>query len=557
MSELAPALCRLRERLEAQGWESEETHISLVLLGPAEVWKIKKPVALGFLDFSTLEQRRAACDAEVELNRRLTSDVYLGVEPITSARDEPETSARDEPETSARDELRLGGEGEAVEWAVRMRRLPHDARADSLLAAGVLGHREIAMTAHRLAEFHAAARADEETARFGDSAMVERNVRENFRQVAPFLLEYLQPSQAAELSDWQLRFLSQHHSLLERRAAQGRVRDGHGDLRLDHVYFEGERRDRLSILDCIEFNDRFRYGDVCADLAFLTMDLAGHGRVDLAEALLARYAEASDDFDLYALADFYESYRAFVRGKILGMMAESGGAHGVVERSRRQARRHFRLAMACGERPLLPPRLIVVGGSIATGKSTVATALGERLTSPVIAADPTRKAMLGIAPATHQDDPAFTGAYSEETTEKVYRELRRRAEVVLGSGRSAILDASFRSRDERLAARALADSMEVPFLFVECRASREVVEERLRQRRTGGDAASSGGAPSVSDARLEILDAFLARWQEIDEDEEGEVVRVDTTEGGSECLAPLWELLPRWPDPPSAGSEAR
>ena len=534
MSDLAPALAWLRRRLEAEGWESEETHISLVLLGASEVWKIKKAVSLGFLDFSTLERRHAACEAEVELNRRLTTDVYLGVEPITQSGAE----------------LRLGSDGETVEWAVRMRRLPHTARADSLLAAGRLDRRQIGIAARRIAEFHAAARADAETARFGDSSIVEGNVRENFRQVAPFLLQYLQPAQAAQLSAWQLGFLARERPLLERRAAQGRVRDGHGDLRLDHLYFEGEDRGRLAILDCIEFNDRFRFADVCADLAFLAMDLAAHGRVDLAEALLARYAEAADDFDLYALVDFYESYRAFVRGKILGMMVEAGGPNRVVERSRREARRYFRLAMASGERPLLPPRLIAVGGSLATGKTTVATALGERLSSPVIGSDRTRKAMLGIDPAHHQDDPAFAGAYRPGVTEQVYGELRRRARVVLTSGRSVVLDASFGAREQRRAARALAGALGVPFLFVECVAPREVVEERLRRRR-------SAGAESVSDGRLEILDQFLARWQRIEPDEEATLARIDTSIEGADSLAALWPLLPRWPEPPAAGSEAR
>jgi hypothetical protein len=556
MSELAPALRRLQKRLEEAGWESEETHISLVLLGGDEVWKIKKPVALGFLDFSTLERRRAACAAEVRLNRRLTTDVYLGVEPITRRGDElrlgggSTNDPEGEPGGEAAEEV-AGSGGEVVEWAVHMRRVPRAARADVLLGAGRFGHAEIEHVARALAAFHAEARADLETARFGDVAVVEGNVRENFRQVAPFLLRYLQPAQAGELRQWQLDFLARNRALLERRAERDRVRDGHGDLRLDHVYFEGAHRERLSILDCIEFNDRFRFADVCADLAFLAMDLAAHGRVDLAEALLARYAEASDDFDLFALVDFYESYRAFVRGKILGMMIRSADGHDrVVERSAREARRYFRLALACGKRPLLPPRLIAVGGSLATGKSTISRALGVRLSSPVISADATRKAMLGIEPDTHQDDAPFSGAYRPEVTEEVYRELRRRAQVVVASGRSVILDASFRSRIERAAARSLAESMGVPFLFVECRAAREVVEARLRERR-------AAGVSSVSDGRLEILDELLASWDSISGEEEDCVIRVDTTAAGPEGLASLWELLPRWPDPPAAGSVAR
>ncbi|HVS14121.1 MAG TPA: AAA family ATPase [Thermoanaerobaculia bacterium] len=532
MSEnLADGLERLRRRLEEQGWECEETHISVVLLGPREVWKVKKPVALGFLDFSTLARRRSACEAEVALNRRLAPDVYLGVEPITE---------RD-------GEWRLGGDGEPVEWAVRMRRMPRAARADALLAAGELGAERLEQVARRLAEFHAACRSDERTARLGGLEAVERNVRENFRQVAPFLLRYLQPAQAGEVREWQLQFLRDHRELFERRTTAGRVRDGHGDLRLEHVYLEGERRERVVVLDCIEFNDRFRYADVCADLAFLAMDLAWHGRVDLAEGLLARYAEEADDFDLYSLVDFYESYRAFVRGKVLGMTAGAAGPHALVERTHREARRYFRLATTGGRRPLLEPRLIAVGGVLATGKSTVARGLGRALACPVIAADPTRKHMLGIATTEHRDDAPFRGAYSPEMSVRVYAELLRRAEVVLRSGRSAVLDASFRGRRDRGAARALADRLGVPFLFVECRAPRAVLERRLRARR-------AAGATSESDGRLEILDQFLARWEQVGEEVAGSAVGVDTSAAEQTVLAQLLAGLPRWP---AAGDPAR
>jgi uncharacterized protein len=527
---LAGGLEGLRRRLEAEGWESEETHISVVLLGPGEVFKVKKPVSLGFLDFSTLERRRSACEAEVELNRRLAPDVYLGVVPTTEVDGE----------------WRLGVAGVAVEWAVHMRRMPRDARADSMLAAGELTAARLEPVARRLAEFHAGCRSDRETARLGGLAAVERNVRENFRQSAPFLLRYLQPAQAAQVREWQLEFLRERRELFERRAAAGKVRDGHGDLRLEHLYLEGEERDHVVVLDCIEFNERFRYADVCADLAFLAMDLAWHRRVDLAEGLLARYAEAADDFDLYALVDFYESYRAFVRGKVLGLTAGGAGSHALVERLHGEARRYFRLATAAERRPLLGPRLIAVGGVLATGKSTVARGLGRELACPVIGADPTRKHMLGLDPTEHRDDAAFRGAYSPAMSARVYSEMLRRAEVVLRSGRSAVVDASFRGRTDRGAARELAARLGLPFLFVECHAPRAEIERRLRARR-------AEGATSVSDGRLEILDQFLARWEEVGEEVAGSAVRVDTTASPEDVLARLLAGLPRWPGGEGAG----
>jgi aminoglycoside phosphotransferase family enzyme len=267
--------------------ETRETHVSVVLLGDRDVYKLKKPVDLGFLDFRTVEQRRAACEAEMRLNARLAPDVYLGVVPI------------------------LRG-GEVVDWAVHMRRLPDDVRADVMLGEGRLTPEHLDDVAERLAAFHDGSSLAPEA--FGGPASVRANVEENFAQTRNALASLLRPDEVAELLGWQTSFVQTRWSLFEQRVEAGRVRDGHGDLRLEHVYFTSPA---LRIIDCIEFSDRFRYADVCADVAFLSMDLASHGRVDLAERFVARYARASNDFDLYALIDFYESYRAFVRAKVL------------------------------------------------------------------------------------------------------------------------------------------------------------------------------------------------------------------------------------------------
>src|SRR6185312_11292252 len=223
----------------------------------------------------------------------LAPDVYLGVEPIEE-------------------------NGAIVDWAVHMRRLDDARRADVLLARGALGHAQIERVAATIAAFHASARADEETARFGTRDAVAFNVEENFRQTASTIGAYLTEDQTRELRAFQRGALQDRAPIFDERVRQGRVRDGHGDLRLEHVYFE---RPKPTIIDCIEFADRFRFADVCADVAFLSMDLAAHGRVDLAELFLARYARASNDYDLYDLVDFYESYRATVRGKVAAILA--------------------------------------------------------------------------------------------------------------------------------------------------------------------------------------------------------------------------------------------
>lgn len=504
----------LKDDLRGPGVEMLETHISWVFLGERDVYKVKKPVDLGFLDFSTLAKRRAACEAELRLNRRLTEGVYLAIVPVTRGDD---------------GRHRLGGPGEPVDWAVRMRRLPDHDRTDARLARGELTPHHVAAVAERVVRFHDAARADEETARWGAAEAFAVNVQENFEQTRDTLPHYLSVEEAEEVRTWQLRFLEEKAALFAERVRQGRVRDGHGDLRLDQIYIDDHGR--VTILDCIEFNDRFRYADVCADVAFLGMDLAWHGRVDLAEGFLARYAREANDYDLYPLVDFYESYRAFVRGKVASfLVADEGAEPEARRRAAAEARRYYLLALASERRTLLPPAVVAVGGLIASGKTTVAERVAAEIMAPVVDADRTRKHLLGVEPTEPVHEAAFEGAYSRETSEAVYRELLRRAGAVLASGRPVVLDTSFRTRRLRQAARRLAEEGGVPFHFLECRAGREVCRERLRQREQ---------ETGVSDGRLEIFDDFAARWEPVEELPESEHLVLDT----SRPLAPDVEIL--------------
>lgn len=470
-----------------------ETHISWVLLGPDDVYKIKRPVALGFLDFSRLEAREEACAREVALNRRLAPDVYLGVVPITLRADGTP---------------QLGGGGPRIDFAVHMKRLADSDRADVRLEDDALGPAEIRLLAAHLARFHAAlGPAPAELAAYGDHAGVVTNVRENFAQTEGKLAAFVDPGQAAAIERWQLEFLAHHRDRFAARTRAGRVRDGHGDLRLEHVYLHdrGEGPPDVTVLDCIEFTDRFRVADVASDVAFLAMDLAAHRRVDLAELLLAEYARESDDHDLYAVVDFYESYRAFVRAKVAAVLAHDPEASPASRaRAGEAARTHLLLAMAADRKSLLAPRIVAIGGIIASGKSTVAEALGERLGAPVLASDRLRKAILGADATTRLRGEAWDGAYAPETTATVYEEMLRRARVIVGSGRPVVLDASFRTRAARAEAAALARTLGVPFTFFECRVDEATARDRLRARARG---------PSVSDAREDLYDAFVASWE--------------------------------------------
>jgi uncharacterized protein len=505
--------------------ELRETHISWVFLTESEVFKVKKPVSLGFLDFSTPTARQRACEAEVALNTRLAASTYLGVTPVRRDRDGHHA---------------LHGDGEVVDWAVRMLRLPDALRADERLARGALGVKDMDRIAEHLAAFHARCDSGPDVARHGSPEAVRRNVTENFSQTRDSITQHVTPEEAQEIERWQLAFVERRADLFEQRCAGGFVKDGHGDLRLEHVYLEDAPQSGagITILDCIEFSDRLRSGDVVSDVAFLSMDLAAHGRVDLAEHLLARYARATDDFDLYALSDFYESYRAYVRGKVAAIMAASSASSALRARAEAEARRHFLLALACERKGLLPPVVVAVGGIIASGKSTVAEAFSDRLAAPVLDADRTRKAMLGVGHAEAVHVGAFEGPYDPRVTDVVYDEMMRRAAVVLASGRSVILDASFRTLELRKKARDLALRSGVPFLFAECRVTPDTSRARLEEREK---------TRSVSDGRRAILEDFLARVEPATELGEAQHLVLDTTRPIEASLDALAERVRTWP----------
>ena len=512
-------LQRVEALPNARAVELKETHISLVFLAETDVFKVKKPVNLGFLDFSTQEQRHAACEAEVELNRRLAKDVYLGVVPVRLGADGRAT---------------LLGEGPIVDWAVHMRRLPDEQSARECLLANVLSARRMDEIAEAMATFHAGARCDELTTSFGAPEVIAKNVSENFAQTRA--ADLLTTAEASEIEAWQSGMLEREHAKFESRQREGHVRDGHGDLRLEHVYFTNNG---VRVIDCIEFNERFRFGDVAADVAFLSMDLAKEGHVELAERFLASYARAADDFDLYTVVDFYESYRAYVRAKVALMLAaDASVSDDVRTKAVAEARRCLLLSLAAKRPSMLSPIVVAVGGLIASGKSTIASLVGELLSAPVIDADRTRKHMLGRAHTERVGDAAWTGAYDPAFTEEVYAEVLRRAGVVLGSNRPVVIDASFRSRHMRAAVVELARQYDVPYAFVECRVDEHVCKERLLARETG---------PQVSDARLAVFEAFRAQWEPVIELPDHRHIVLDTAQPLDRAERRLRARVATWP----------
>jgi hypothetical protein len=453
-----------------------------VFLTGSEAWKVKRPVDLGFLDYSDALGRRRCCEEEVRLGARLAPDVYLGVAPVYLGRAGH----------------RFVGPGAVVDHAVRMRRLDDEESALHLLRAGRLAPAQLRALAARLADFFAAAPV---TPGFGSPAVLAANVRENYDQSLPFAGRAIGAAELEALHHWHQGELFALEGRLSERQTEGWIREGHGDLRLEHVYFPARLGGAPLAIDPIEFAARFRCQDVALDVAFLAMEFEAEGRADLAAVLLSRFARETDDFGFYPLLDLYLAYRAWVRAKVACFVADDPATSPAVARRKiEEAARLFALA-ATHTRPQARARhVIAVGGPAGAGKSTLAEALGAALRMPVISSDATRKRLAGLRP-TERGGPAL---YTEELTARTYEGLARRAQSVLDSGRGVILDATFRAPALRGIARTLAADGDRPFLFLELDAHDEVLRARLRRR------THEGGE---SDAREELLPAMRASFR--------------------------------------------
>jgi hypothetical protein len=475
--------------------EVRETHLSWVFLTDREAWKVKRPVHYGFVDYTTPEKRRHFCREEIRLGRRLAPGVYWGIARLWRG-------------PRGHSFLRTG---RVVDYAVRMKRLPDEATAEARLDAGTLSGDALDRLAGMLAVFYASSAIDPS---FDFQDALRQNVRENFQQVEPFVGRLLGKALFRDVRAWQEESLARHAPRFALRTSAGRVREGHGDLRLEHVYL---LEDGPVVLDPIEFTPRFRFGDVALDASFLAMDLSTRGAGRLGDGFLGEFALASNDYGFYPLLDFYLSYRAWVRGKVACFVAaDPATPPSKRARKREEAARLFAQSRSFMRGPRGTPRLVVVGGLIGSGKSTLARELRRRWGVPVVASDPTRKSLAGIPP-TQAGPPRL---YRSDFSERVYRELFRRAEDVLSSGRSVVLDATFAGRRRRLEARSLAARYGAPFLFVETSCPEAVLRQRLRQRAAG---------PSVSDAREELLGLFRSAFQPVDELKSGEYLRLDGT----------------------------
>jgi hypothetical protein len=455
--------------VSTQPAEVTETHSAWVVFLGDHAYKIKKPVKFEFLDFSTREARERIAHREVELNRRLAPDVYLGVADV------------------------VGPDGQLCDHLVVMRRMPADRRLATLVDSAVPLDGEIRAIARAVASFHASAETSAEIAAAGSPDGIKSKVESDLAELHGFS-DILDAGVLDEATTLMRGYMRGRARLFENRASGGHVRDGHGDLLADDIFClpDGPR-----ILDCIEFDDRLRYGDVLADVAFLAMDLEHRGADALASQLVEWYQEFSNERHPQTLAHFYIAFRALIRSKVSCIRAEQGDRD-----SGATARELLSLALEHLRRARV--RLVLVGGSPGTGKSTLAAALGERLGWTVLRSDAVRKDITRTGRATRAAAPLGSGIYDPATTQATYDALLDRARRALELGESVIVDASWAQVGRRTAAARVADDTASDLVELRCDAPPPTVVDRIARRSAQGT--------DVSDADATIAAAIRAQF---------------------------------------------
>jgi len=441
-----------------------ETHSAVVYFAGDRAFKLKKPVKLEFLDFSTRQSRAAACTRETELNRRFAPDVYLGVAEVRAP------------------------DGQVCDHLVVMRRMPADGRLSTLIKTGEPVGPALRQVARILATQHATAKRSAQISQQGSRDATWRRWHDNLDQLRATargeLVADAEIKEAGRLAD---RFLAGRQELFDARIRSGRIVDGHGDLLAGDIFCldDGPR-----ILDCLDFDDKLRWVDGQDDASFLAMDLEQLGAPDPAEQFIRWYSEYSGDPAPAALRHHYVAYRATVRAKVACIRARQGdhAAPGEARHLLAAALRHLRAGAVT---------LVLVGGPPGTGKSALAGVIADRLGFTVLSSDRIRKELAGIKPGQHVPADYGTSIYTRTWTERTYAEIVSRAVVLLGLGESVVLDASWTSARQRHAVAAAADRTSADLVQLRCSAPLPVAANRISSRIDG----ESDATPTIA-ARL-------------------------------------------------------
>jgi aminoglycoside phosphotransferase family enzyme/adenylate kinase family enzyme len=478
-----------------------ETHISWVILTGSFAYKIKKPVNLGFVDFSTLEKRHYFCVEELRLNRRFAPDLYLDVVAIRGSHKQPS----------------LEKDGEIIEYAVKMREFSQRDLLDSYASAHRLEPDHIDSLADVIADFHRLAPPAKSDSVFGSVGTIKEWTRENFVNIEAEVPEKILPEYFQSLKKWCLTSSNKRLTNMIERHANGFVRECHGDLHLGNIALID---DHITPFDCIEFNPNLRWIDTTSEIAFVVMDLYAHGYPEYAWQFINRYFHANGDYAGIGLLRYYFVYRATVRAKVeaLRLTPENPG----ITRSREayQAVQHY-LDLAQNWASNRSPAIIVMHGLSGSGKSTLARHLSSTLGAIQIRSDVERKRMFGLDAKADSGSEVEKDIYSQEATNKTYDHLEDLTGKIIESGFTAIVDASFLKLMHRQQFSQLALNSHFPFVLVSCEASSEELASRIEQRIKNGE--------DPSEANLEVLNHQLQTQEAISEEERNQAKVIIST----------------------------
>ncbi len=494
-----------------------QTHSAIVAIASPFVYKVRKPVNFGFLDFSTLEKRLHFAQREIELNRRLCHEVHLEIVPISLTNDH----------------LKFGEGERVVDYAVKMRELDERWFMKPMLRGGRVHEAELDRVVALLKPFYERP-VPPSVLEWGRVERLKINTDENFQQAHAFIGQTLSPAAFGAIRQYTDGYYQFHAGLFEERIRQRRIVDGHGDLHLEHIHLAP---DRVTVFDCIEFNDRFRFLDVANDIAFLAMDLDFENRTDLSRQFVRRMAEALGDEGIFRLIDFYKCYRAFVRGKVESMQAREPE---VAPREREQcaewARRYFRLALRYAVAGSTPT-VIVTMGRPGSGKSVLAQGISTELACPVSSSDQVRKLIAGLPLTRRPDAKIRAQLYSNAMSRRTYSALLDIALRETGMGRCVVIDATFSQASLRHEWRQRLGEAGIHLRFVEAFAPDEVLCERLKFR--------DGKTDVISDARVEDFKKLSEAYSPPIELRPNELVRVETTNSQTKSLTQALIALAR------------
>ena len=486
-----------------------ETHISWVLLTGDYAYKIKKPVDLGFLDFSTLEKRRIYCQEELRLNQRLAPQIYLEVVALTGTPQQPA----------------INGPGAAFEYAVKMQQFAQAAQMDRMLARGELTLQHMDQLAQRIAQFHAAIAVATADSIQGTPTNIRDPVAENFSQIGALITSSADKALLQQLEQWcDTEFQRRRQDFL-RRKQDGFIRECHGDMHLRNIAVDTTG---IIIFDCIEFSDNLRWNDVMSEIAFVVMDLHDRQQPAMAARFLNRYLEVTGDYAGLSVLRYYLVYRALVRAKVDCIRAHQPG---IAAAEQQQILQEFHGYLALAQRYLQPPQpyLAITHGLSGAGKTYYTQALLESANLVRLRSDIERKRLFGLTATAASGSSVQDGIYTPSASQQTYARLQRLAALLLDCGWPVIVDATFIHARDREAFACLAQQQQLPFVILNFLASTTTLRQRIQSR--------SAQQADASEATLAVLEHQLAQQQALTETEKSHTLNIDTESNTDPAIA--------------------